>query len=94
MVQRLQLYVFRQCIQSILLTLFVILAAIMLVDVVEQFRTVGNDTDINAIQAVQLSAVSQVTMSIDRQLIHKLRKMLAWNAKMRSSMRQDYCLAN
>ena len=57
MVQRLQLYVFRQCIQSILLTLFVILAAIMLVDVVEQFRTVGNDTDINAIQAVQLSAM-------------------------------------
>lgn len=52
---RLQFYVFRQCVAAVLMTLGVILAAILLVDVVEQLRTVGGDADISVLTAISLS---------------------------------------
>ena len=57
MFHKLQLYVFRQCLQSLALTLAVIMAAIMLVDVVEQLRTVGSDTEISFLTAIWLSSM-------------------------------------
>ncbi|MAP94150.1 MAG: LPS export ABC transporter permease LptG [Ponticaulis sp.] len=55
LMNRLQFYIFKQCLSSLLLTTSVILAAILLVDVVEQFRTVGGDADISFLTAMQLS---------------------------------------
>ena len=55
--RRLQWYVARQVLASFLLTLSVIMGAILLVDVVEQFRTVGNAAGISFFTAVQLSAM-------------------------------------
>ena len=55
MIQRLQLYVLRQCLSAVVVTLSVILAAILLVDVVEQLRTVGDSTEISLLTAIKLS---------------------------------------
>lgn len=52
---RLQLYVLKQCLGAVVLTLGIILAAILLVDVVEQLRTVGSDADISVFTAIGLS---------------------------------------
>lgn len=57
MFRRLQLYVFRQCLSSLILTISVIMAAILLVDIMEQFRTVGNNANISFFTAVSLSAM-------------------------------------
>ena len=38
---RIQRYIFRECVASLVLTLGIILLAIVLVDVVEQMRTIG-----------------------------------------------------
>jgi lipopolysaccharide export system permease protein len=43
---RIQRYIFRECVASLALTLSIILLAIILVDVVEQMRTIGDRTQI------------------------------------------------
>ena len=43
---RIQRYIFRECVTSLALTLGIILLAIVLVDVVEQMRTIGGRTQI------------------------------------------------
>ncbi|MEZ6028391.1 MAG: LptF/LptG family permease [Hyphomonadaceae bacterium] len=52
---RIQRYVFRQCVSSLALTLGIILLAIVLVDVVEQMRTVGSRTQISIQTAFMLT---------------------------------------
>ncbi|MFC6199642.1 LPS export ABC transporter permease LptG [Ponticaulis profundi] len=53
--QRLQRYVFRACLSSLGITFAVIFAAILLVDIVEQLRTVGDTVDISFVTAGQLT---------------------------------------
>jgi len=52
---RIERYVFRQCLASLGLTLGIILLAILLVDVVEQMRTIGSRTQIGIETALQLT---------------------------------------
>lgn len=52
---RIQRYIFRQCLTSLTMTLGIILLAIVLVDVVEQMRTVGSRTQIGIEVAFQLT---------------------------------------
>lgn len=52
----LQRYLFTQYLKSIAMTLMVILLAILLIDVVEQFRTVGARTNLSLIQALLLTS--------------------------------------
>lgn len=54
-VGRIQRYVFRECLSGLVMTLGVILVAILLVDVVEQMRTIGSRTDIGLETAFQLT---------------------------------------
>ncbi len=53
--QRIQRYIFRECLYGLLIVFGVILGAIMLVDVVEQLRTVGEAVDISVFTAVKLT---------------------------------------
>ena len=53
--QRLQRYVFFQCLTSMGITFTVILSAIFLVDVVEQLRTVGDSAQISVLTAIRLT---------------------------------------
>jgi lipopolysaccharide export system permease protein len=55
LVGRIQRYVFKECLMALLLTLGVIILAILLVDVVEQMRTIGNRTQITILTAFSLS---------------------------------------
>jgi lipopolysaccharide export system permease protein len=52
---RIQRYIFLQCLISLMMTLGIILLAILLVDVVEQVRTVGSRTEIGIGTAFQLT---------------------------------------
>ncbi len=52
---RLSRYILMQCVQGLVLVLGVFLLAILLVDVVEQLRTVGGDVELGAGQALRLS---------------------------------------
>lgn len=52
---RIQRYIFRECLMSLALTLGVIIMAIVLVDVVEQMRTIGSRTQISIATAFQLT---------------------------------------
>jgi lipopolysaccharide export system permease protein len=52
---RIQRYIFRECLMALLLTLGVIVLAIVLVDVVEQMRTIGSRTQISVATAFQLT---------------------------------------
>jgi lipopolysaccharide export system permease protein len=52
---RIQRYIFRECLMALLLTLGVIVLAIVLVDVVEQMRTIGSRTQISVVTAFQLT---------------------------------------
>jgi lipopolysaccharide export system permease protein len=52
---RIQRYIFRECLLALLLTLGVIVLAIVLVDVVEQLRTIGSRTQISIITAFRLT---------------------------------------
>ena len=53
---RIQRYVFRECLMALLLTLGIIVLAIVLVDVVEQMRTIGSRTpDHGIMTAFQLT---------------------------------------
>lgn len=52
---RIQRYIFRQSLNGLMLTLGVIVLAIVLVDVVEQMRTVGSRADIDILTAFRLT---------------------------------------
>ncbi|MEY2756684.1 MAG: hypothetical protein RIR33_462 [Pseudomonadota bacterium] len=52
---RIQRYIFRECVASLVLTLSIILLAIILVDVVEQMRTIGGRTQIGIDVAFSLT---------------------------------------
>lgn len=52
---RIQRYIFRECLASLALTLGIILLAILLVDVVEQMRTIGERTQIGIATAFSLT---------------------------------------
>jgi lipopolysaccharide export system permease protein len=52
---RIQRYIFRECVASLVLTLGIILLAIVLVDVVEQMRTIGDRTQIGIDVALSLT---------------------------------------
>lgn len=64
---RLSRYIFWQCLQGLGLVLAVFILAIMLVDVVEQMRTVGGDVELSVVQAVQLSLM-KLPMLIEQTL--------------------------
>lgn len=67
MMTRIQRYILLQCLQGLGLVLMVFILAILLVDVVEQLRTVGGDVELTAPQAVQLS-LFKLPMLIERTL--------------------------
>lgn len=64
-VGRIQRYVFRQCMMSLALTLGIILLAIVLVDVVEQMRTVGSRTQIGMLVAFRLTMMKTPGLILD-----------------------------
>lgn len=63
--QRLQRYVFKQSLIGMLVTFGIILAAIVLVDVVEQLRTVGEAANISVLTAIGLT-MFKVPMLIEQ----------------------------
>ena len=64
---RIQRYIFSQCVQGLVLVLSVFVLSIMLVDVVEQMRTVGGDVELDPLTAVQLSLM-KLPMLIEQTL--------------------------
>ncbi|MEM8615923.1 MAG: LptF/LptG family permease [Pseudomonadota bacterium] len=52
---RIQRYIFMKCVMALTLVLSLFTVTIVLVDVVEQLRTVGNDVDLSPLAALQLS---------------------------------------
>ena len=64
---RLSRYILMQCVQGLGLVLGVFVLAILLVDVVEQLRTVGGDVELSAGEALQLSLM-KMPMLIEQTL--------------------------
>ena len=64
---RLSRYILMQCLQGLALVLSVFILAILLVDVVEQMRTVGGDVELDAGQALSLSLM-KMPMLIEQTL--------------------------
>ena len=64
---RISRYILIQCLQGLGLVLTIFVLAIMLVDVVEQMRTVGGDVELSPFQAVQLSLM-KMPMLIEQTL--------------------------
>jgi lipopolysaccharide export system permease protein len=62
---RIQRYIFRQCVMSLALTLGIILLAIVLVDVVEQMRTIGSRTKIGIETAFTLTMMKTPGLILD-----------------------------
>lgn len=62
---RIQRYIFRECLASLALTLGVILLAIVLVDVVEQVRTIGDRTQIGIDTAFTLTMMKTPGLVIE-----------------------------
>jgi lipopolysaccharide export system permease protein len=54
---RIQRYIFVKCLMALLMVVGIFVLTIMLVDIVEQLRTVGGDIDLSVLQAVQLAAM-------------------------------------
>ncbi|MGB3624997.1 MAG: LptF/LptG family permease [Henriciella sp.] len=54
---RIQRYIFTQCLTSLTLVISIFVVTILLVDVVEQLRTVGGDVELSPMTAVQLSTM-------------------------------------
>jgi lipopolysaccharide export system permease protein len=52
---RIQLYILRECISGLVLVLGILLIAILMIDVVEQLRTVGGDVSLSLMGALRLS---------------------------------------
>lgn len=55
MVSRIQIYILRQCLSGLAVVLGILLLAILMIDVVEQLRTVGGDVRITLMDALRLS---------------------------------------
>lgn len=55
MVSRIQVYILRECLGGLALVLGVLLLAILMIDVVEQLRTVGGDVKLSLLDAFRLS---------------------------------------
>lgn len=62
---RIQRYIFRQCLMSLALTLGIILLAIVLVDVVEEMRTIGSRSQIGIATAFQLTMMKTPGLIMD-----------------------------
>lgn len=62
---RIQRYIFRQCLMSLGLTLGIILLAIVLVDIVEEMRTIGSRTQIGLQTAFQLTLMKTPGLIMD-----------------------------
>ena len=54
-VSRIQLYILRECLMGLVLVLGILLVAILMIDVVEQLRTVGGDVSLSLLGALRLS---------------------------------------
>lgn len=52
---RIQRYILRECLMGLVLVLGILLLAIVMIDVVEQLRTVGGDVQLSILSALQLS---------------------------------------
>jgi lipopolysaccharide export system permease protein len=52
---RIQFYILRECLSGLALVLGILLIAILMIDVVEQLRTVGGDVSLSLLGALQLS---------------------------------------
>ncbi len=64
---RIQRYVLAECVGSLAIVLGVVLAAIAIVDVVEQIRSIGTRADISALTAIKLTAL-RVPMLVEQTL--------------------------
>lgn len=62
---RIQRYIFRECVASLALTLSIILLAIILVDVVEQMRTIGDRTQIGIDVAFSLTMMKTPALILE-----------------------------
>ncbi len=62
---RIQRYIFRQSLNGLALTLGIIILAIVLVDVVEQMRTVGSRTQISILTAFRLTLLKTPGLMLD-----------------------------
>lgn len=62
---RIQRYIFRQCVASLALTLGIIVLAIVLVDVVEQMRTIGSRIQIGIETAMVLTLMKTPGLLVD-----------------------------
>lgn len=83
---RIQRYVFREILMGLGLTLGVILLAIVLVDVVEEMRTVGSRTELSLFQAFQLTMLKMPQLILDTLPFAVLvGSMLAYSKLNRSS---------
>lgn len=52
---RIQIYILRECLAGLALVLGILLVAILMIDVVEQLRTVGGDVSLSLFEALRLS---------------------------------------
>ena len=52
---RIQFYILRECLSGLALVLGILLIAILMIDVVEQLRTVGGDVSLSLFGALRLS---------------------------------------
>ena len=83
---RIQRYVLREILMGLGLTLGVILLAILLVDVVEEMRTVGSRTELSLFQAFQLTMLKMPQLILDTLPFAVLvGSMLAYSKLNRSS---------
>ena len=55
MLSRIQRYILKECLSGLVLVLGVLVLAILLIDVVEQMRTVGGDVSLSLLSALRLS---------------------------------------
>ncbi|MGH1420896.1 MAG: LptF/LptG family permease [Hyphomonas sp.] len=54
-ISRIQRYIFKECLAGLITVMGILLLAIMLIDVVEQLRTVGGDVSLSLVGAIRLS---------------------------------------
>lgn len=83
---RIQRYIFMQCVGGLAMTISVILGAILLVDMVEQLRTVGTRTELSLLGAFQLTVLKAPQLIIETMPFAILvGSMLAYSKLNRSS---------
>jgi lipopolysaccharide export system permease protein len=64
-VGRIQRYIFKECLAAFMLTFSVITLAILLVDVVEELRTIGSRTQISVLTAFQLTMMKAPALILE-----------------------------